>query len=147
ESEDRPDLRATFDRLTDEILAAQEPSGYLNTYYVDEHKDKRFAEMHRSHELYCLGHLLQAAIAYYRATGNRKLLDGGIRFVNYLVADFGPGKRPLLTGHPELEMALIELYRTTSDRKHLDLAGYLLSGVEQDRLQLKPADLRYMFSG
>jgi len=100
QSEDRPDLRATFDQLTDEILAAQEPSGYLNTYNVDERKDKRFAEMYRSHELYCLGHLLQAAIAYYRATGNRKLLDGGIRFVNYMVENFGPFGRPALTGHP-----------------------------------------------
>jgi len=85
QSGDRPELRATVDRLTDEILAAQEPSGYLNTYYVDERKDKRFTEMYRSHELYCLGHLLQAAIAYYRATGNRKLMDGGIRYVNYLI--------------------------------------------------------------
>ena len=73
QSGDRPTLRTTVDRLTDEILAAQEPSGYLNTYYVDDRKDKRFTEMYRSHELYCLGHLLQAAIAYYRATGNRKL--------------------------------------------------------------------------
>jgi DUF1680 family protein len=147
ESEDRPDLRATFDRLTDEILAAQEPSGYLNTYYVDERKDKRFAEMYRSHELYCLGHLLQAAIAYYRATGNRKLLDGGIRFVNYMVGNFGPSKRPALTGHPEFEMALVELYRTTGDRKYLDFAGYLLSGVESERLHLTDGQVRYMFSG
>src|SRR5438876_3316828 len=147
QAEDRPDLRATFDRLADEILATQEPSGYLNTYYVDERKDKRFAEMYRSHELYCLGHLLQAAIAYYRATGNRKLLDGGIRFVNYMVANFGPPKRPALTGHPEFEMALVELYRTTGDRKFLDFAGYLLSGVERERLHLTDGQVRYMFSG
>src|SRR5258708_130794 len=147
QSEDRPDLRATFDRLTGEILEAQEPSGYLNTYYVDERKDKRFAEMYRSHELYCLGHLLQAAIAYYRATGNRQLLDGGIRFVNYMVENFGPSKRPALTGHPEFEMALVELYRTTGDRKYLDFAGYLLSGVERERLHLTDGQVQYMFSG
>ena len=109
QSGDRPELRKTIDRLTDEILAAQEPSGYLNTYYVDDKKDKRFAEMYRSHELYCLGHLLQAAIAYYRATGNRKLMDGGIRYTNYLIETFGPSKRAALTGHPELEMSLVEL--------------------------------------
>src|SRR5579862_262415 len=86
ESGDRPDLRATVDRLTGVILAAQEPSGYLNTYYVDDRKEKRFSEMYRSHELYCLGHLLQAAIAYYRATGNRTLLDGGIRYADFLAA-------------------------------------------------------------
>jgi DUF1680 family protein len=83
ESGDRPDLRATVDRLTDEVLAAPEPTGYLNTYYVDDRKDKRFTEMFRSHKLYCLGHLLQASIAYYRATGGRKLLDGGIRYADY----------------------------------------------------------------
>jgi DUF1680 family protein len=147
ESGDRPDLHATIDRLTDEILAAQEPSGYLNTYYVDERKDKRFSEMYRSHELYCLGHLLQAAIAYYRATGNRKLLEGGMRYANFMVENFGPAKRPALTGHPELEMALVELYRTTGERKYLDFAGYLLSGVERERLHLTDDQIQYLFSG
>jgi DUF1680 family protein len=83
-----------------------------------------------------MGHLIQAAIAYYRATGDRKLLDGGIRFANYMVENFGPQKRPALTGHPEFEMALVELYRTTGDRRYLDFAGYLLSGVERERLHL-----------
>ncbi len=139
-------LRATFDHLTNQILAAQEPSGYLNTYWSGELAPKRFTEMDRGHELYCLGHLLQAAIAYYRATGNARLLDGGMKFVNYLAADFGPDKRPLLTGHPELEMALVELYRTTSDQRYLQLAGYLLHG-DGDRLKLTPRQLTYMFSG
>jgi Uncharacterized protein conserved in bacteria len=147
ESGDRPDLRAKVDSLTDEILAAQEPSGYLNTYWVDERAAQRFTQMTRGHELYCLGHLLQAGIAYYRATGNRKLLDGGIRFADYMVENFGPGKRPALTGHPEFEMALVELYRTTGQKKYLDFAGYLLSGVERDRLKLKDSELKYMFSG
>ncbi len=147
QSGDRPNLRAAIDRLTDEILAAQEPSGYLNTYYVDDRKDKRFTEMYRSHELYCLGHLLQAAIAYYRATGNRKLLDGGIRYVDYLIENFGPAKRPALTGHPEFEMALVELYRTTGERKYLDFAGYFLSGVERERLHLTDNQVQYLFSG
>jgi DUF1680 family protein len=147
QSGDNPKLRATLDSLVEEVLAAQEPSGYLNTYYVEERKEKRFTEMQRSHELYCLGHMLQAGIAYYRATGNRQLLDGGIRFANYLAENFGPKKQPALTGHPELEMALVELYRTTGDRRYLDFAGYLLSGVERERLALKDRDLRYMFSG
>src|SRR6202035_1844265 len=115
------------------ILTAQEPSGYVNTYWTEERTSQRFTEMYRSHELYCLGHLLQAGIAYYRATGDRKLLDTGIRFVDYLVANFGPDKRPLLTGHPELELALVELYRTTGNNRYLELARYLLSGVERER--------------
>ena len=151
QSADNPGLRessrATLDPLIDDIRAAQEPSGYLNTNYVGDKVPLRFTEMYRSHELYCLGHLLQAGIAYYRATGDRKLLDIGIRFVDYLTANFGPEKRPLLTGHPELEMALVELYRTTGNRAYLNLAGYLLSGVETERLHLKPSQVSYMFSG
>ena len=146
QSEDRPELRKTFDELTEEILAAQEPSGYLNTFFQDDRKHRRWKEMHSGHELYCLGHMLQAAIAYYRATGNRRLLDGGIRFVEYLIRDFGPGKQPLLAGHPEIELALIELYRTTGERKYLDLAAYILRG-DGKRLGLTPSQISYMFSG
>jgi hypothetical protein len=146
QSEERPELKAAFDRLAEEILAAQEPSGYLNTYYQDELKEKRFTEMHRGHELYCLGHLLQAAIAYYRATGGRKLLDGGIRFVEYLLREFGPTRRALLAGHPEIEMALVELYRTTGEGRYLELAGYLLRG-DGERLNLTAGQMVYMFSG
>lgn len=142
----RPDLEATFDRLAGEIVAAQEPSGYLNTYYQDERKNLRFTEMDRGHELYCLGHMLQAAIAYYRATGKRTLLDAGIRFADFLARDFGPDKRPLLSGHPEIELALIELYRTTGEKKYLDLAGYILHG-DGERLKLRPPQYTYMFSG
>jgi DUF1680 family protein len=146
----RPDakLEAKLDELTDTILAAQEPSGYLNTWFVDERAGLRWQQQVSGHELYCLGHLLQAGIAYYRSTGKRKLLDGGIRFVEYLLRDFGPAPRqPLLTGHPELELALAELYRTTGDRRYLGLAAYLFSGVERERLKLRERDLVYLFSG
>jgi hypothetical protein len=146
QSGDRPPLRDTLDKLIDEVLAAQEPSGYLNTYYVGERAKLRFSEMYRSHELYCLGHLLQAAIAYYRATGNRKLLDGGIKYADYVVQTFGPEKKPALTGHPELEMALVELYRTTGDKRYLDFVDYLFTG-EMLRLQLTDDQVKYMFSG
>ncbi len=146
QSADDPKLRAACERLTGIILSAQEPSGYLNTYWSDERTAQRFTEMDRGHELYCLGHMLQGAIAYYRATGDTKLLDGGIRFVDYLVRDFGPAKRPLLTGHPELEMALVELYRTTRDQRYLELAGYLLHG-DGERLRMTKAQYTYNFSG
>jgi uncharacterized protein len=146
QSGDNPKLRAQFDQLTDEILAAQEPSGYVNTYFVEDRVPLRFQQMQSGHELYCLGHLLQAAIAYHRATGNRRLLNGALRFVEYLIRDFGQDKRPLLTGHPELELALVELYRTTGDRRHLDLAGYLLRG-DGERLKLSRRDVVYLFSG
>lgn len=146
QTQDDPQLRATFDKLTDEILAAQEPSGYLNTYWIEDRKDRRWKEMYTGHELYCLGHMLQAGIAYYRATGNRKLMDGGIKFVDYLLRDFGPAKQPLFAGHPEIELALIELYRTTGRKDFLDLAGYILQG-DGDRLKLTNQQKSYTFSG
>ena len=144
---DKQRFRTEIDGLISDIVAAQEPSGYLNTFYVGDKVRLRFTELTRSHEDYCLGHLLQAGIAYYRATGNRTLLEPGIRFANFVVDNFGPSKRPFVTGHPELEMALVELYRTTGDARYLDFVRYLFSGVERDRLKLKDADVRYMFSG
>jgi hypothetical protein len=146
QSGDRPQLHETLDKLIDDVLAAQEPSGYLNTYYVGERAKLRFSEMYRSHELYCLGHLLQAGIAYYRATGDRKLLEGGIKYADYVLQTFGPEKKPALTGHPEFEMALVELYRTTGDRRYLDFVNYLFSG-ERLRLQLTDDQVTYLFSG
>ncbi len=143
-----PKLEATLDQLTSIIRAAQEPSGYLNTWFVDDRASLRWQQQVTGHELYCLGHLLQAGIAYYRSTGKRELLDTGIRFVEHLIRDFGPApKKPLLTGHPELELALAELYRTTADRRYLQLAAYLFSGVERERLKLRERDLVYIFSG
>lgn len=144
---EKQQLRGDIESLVSHIIAAQEPSGYLNTYFVGDKAHLRFTDLPHSHEDYCLGHLIQAGIAYYRATGNRKLLDAGIRFADYVVDNFGPTKRPFVTGHPELEMALIELYRTTRQTKYLEFARYLFSGVEKDRLKLKDADMRYMFSG
>jgi len=143
----RAELKGDIDSLTGHIIAAQEPNGYLNTYYTGDKVHLRFTELTRSHEDYCLGHLLQAGIASYRATGNRRLLDAGIKFADYVVDNFGPSKRPFVTGHPELEMALVELYRTTRQTKYLDFARYLLSGVEHERLKLKDSEIHYMFSG
>lgn len=144
---DKRKFRNNIDSLVSDIVAAQEPSGYLNTYYVGDKAHLRFTELTRSHEDYNLGHLIQASIAYYRATGSRTLLDAAIRFANYIVENFGPDKRPFLTGHPELEMALVELYRTTGDTRYIEFVRYLFSGVERERLKLKDSDMRYMFSG
>jgi DUF1680 family protein len=144
---DKAVLRGDIESLVSHVLAAQDPDGYLDTYFVGDKAHLRFTDLIHSHEDYCLGHLLQAGIAYYRATGNRRLLDAGVRFADYVLNNFGPDKRPFVTGHPELEMALVELYRTTGQAKYLEFARYLLSGVERDRLKLKDADIRYTFSG
>jgi DUF1680 family protein len=140
-------LRGDIDSLVSHIVAAQDSTGYLNTYFVADKAHLRFTDLAHSYEDFCLGHLLQAGIAYYRATGNRRLLDAGIRFADYVVDNFGPGKKPFFTGHPELEMALVELYRTTGDTKYLAFTRYLFSGADRDRLKLKDTEVHYLFSG
>jgi len=144
---DKQKLRGDIDSLTNTILAAQEPGGYLNTYFVGDRLHLRLTDLVHSNEDYCLAEFIEAGIAYYRATGNRRLLDAGIRFADYILANFGPGRKPFITGHPALEMALIELYRTTAQAKYLDFTRYLYSGVERDRLKLKDSDIRFTFSG
>ena len=135
QSGDLPDVRGMAEKAIDEVVAVQEPDGYLNTYYVEDRKSLRMTPQTQptGHELYNIGHMLQGAIAYYRGTGDRKLLDAGIRFVNdFLLPNYGPApKKPIVSGHPEIEMALIELYRMTGDKRHLDLAGYILQGDER----------------
>jgi len=149
QSGDRPELRASAAKLIEEVVAVQESNGYLNTYYQDDRKSLRMTPQTQTtgHELYNIGHMLQGAIAYYRATGDRKLLDAGIRFVDdFLIPNYGPApKKPIVSGHPEIEMGLIELYRITFDKRQLDLAGYILQG--DSRIELPERRTIYMFSG
>src|SRR2546423_1571581 len=116
QSGERSELHAAVDNIAKDMMAAQQPDGYLNTYYIGEHASQRMEPKVQQwgHELYNMGHFLQGATAYYRATGDRALLDAGIRFVNeFLLPNFGAGadKKPLFSGHPEIELALVELYR------------------------------------
>ena len=150
QSGDRPELHAQADKIIKEVVAVQEPSGYLNTYYVGDHAKQRMEpeEQRWGHELYNGGHMIQGAIAFYRGTGDRTLLDASTRFVDgYLLPNFGPGsdKKPILSGHPEIELALVELYRTTGDKRYLELAGYILQG--DDRIKLPHHGYVYHFSG
>lgn len=119
-------LGALLEPVIDDVLAAQGPDGYLNTFFVDRDKDERFTRMNASHEFYCLGHLMQAAIAVERANGDARLTQAVRRFADYLWTVFGPGGREEKSDHPELELALIELYRHTGERRYLDFAGRLL---------------------
>ncbi|MGB6471968.1 MAG: beta-L-arabinofuranosidase domain-containing protein [Candidatus Acidiferrales bacterium] len=144
-----PDLRASAQKFIDDVVAAQKPNGYLNTYFVDDRASLSMLPETQAtgHELYNMGHYLQGAIAFYRGTGDPKMLDAGIRFVDdFLLPSYGPAPlKPIVSGHPEIEMALIELYRTTGDKRQLELAGYILQG--DDRIQLPPRRTIYMFSG
>ncbi len=114
------------DDWIDLIAAAQLADGYINTYYSLQFPEKRWTDM-SMHEDYNGGHLIEAAVAYYDATGKRKLLDVAIRFANHFNSLFGPGKRDWVTGHQELELALVKLYKTTREEKYLKLADWLLS--------------------
>ncbi len=121
-------LEKDLDDVIELIGKAQQPDGYLDTYYIITGLDKRFTNLLNNHELYCCGHMLEAAIAFYRATGKRSLLDIMLRFVDLIDSTFGPeeNKKHGYPGHEEIELALMKLYRITKDPKHLRLAKYFI---------------------
>lgn len=104
------------------VQAAQCEDGYLNCYIQTVDPSSRWKDLDHGHELYTAGHMIQAGIAFYRSLGDRRLLEVSIRFANLIHTTFGPGKREGTCGHPEIEMALIELYRTTGEKRYLDTA-------------------------
>jgi DUF1680 family protein len=119
-------LDKLLDSVIEEIRLAQDEDGYLNTYFTFERKQDRWTNLKDMHELYCAGHLIQSAIAHHRATGKTSLLNIAIKFADHIVRVFGPDKREGTPGHPEIEMALVELYRETNDKKYLDLAKFFI---------------------
>lgn len=129
-----PKLEAYVDGLISKIAAAQEPDGYIYTARtIDPQHPHPWSGAHRwqneeiqSHELYDLGHLYEAAVAYYQATGKRSLLDVALKSANLLCNTFGPGKRTIWPGHQIVEMGLVKLYRVTGDQRYLNLAKFML---------------------
>ena len=120
-----PELEKKADEWIDKFAAAQQPYGYINTFYTLTGLDKRWTNMDK-HEMYCAGHMIEAGVAYYQATGKRKLLDVCIRMTDHMMSQFGPGKRHWVPGHEEIELALVKLYQTTQEQKYLDFAYWLL---------------------
>ena len=123
------DIEAKIEAIIDDLEKAQAPDGYLNCWYLQREPDKRWTNLRDNHELYNLGHLLEGAIAYFLATGRRRLLDILERYVEHVRMTFGPGpgQKRGYCGHQEIELALIKLYRLTGERKHLDLAAYFIN--------------------
>jgi len=148
-------LRQAADTAIGLLAAAQQPDGYLDSYYQVVAPERRWAELNTGHELYCAGHLIQAAIAWQRYAHDDRLLQIALRVVEPINSRFGPGQPAGVPGHPEIEMALVELYRLTGRREHLELAqrfvdqrGYGLLGPNprfggaayyQDRVPVREA--------
>lgn len=126
--EDHPELEKTADQVIDLIAAAQQPDGYLNTYFTVAEPEGRWRNLREEHELYCAGHLIEAAVAYYEATGKGKVLDVACRFADYISQIFGTeqGQKRGYPGHEGLELALVKLYRVTDNRKYLELSKYFV---------------------
>lgn len=118
-------LKGLLSKLVDEIAAAQSPDGYINTFYCGK-ESERWSNLAANHEMYCLGHLISAGITNYRATGKKKLFHVALKAAKHLVKMFGAKESPATPGHPAIEMALVELYRETEDKRYLDLAVKLI---------------------
>ncbi|MBX7133701.1 MAG: glycoside hydrolase family 127 protein [Fimbriimonadaceae bacterium] len=123
-----PKLEAATDKIIARVAAAQMADGYLNTWYQINAPDKRFTNLADNHELYCAGHLFEAAVAHYQATGKKTLLDVATKYADLLVRTFGdgPGKRMGYCGHPESELALMKLWKATGKQEYFDLAKFFL---------------------
>ena len=128
-----PEFEKYVDSVIDKIAAAQQPDGYLYTYYtVRKELDKRWSNTKDMHEMYCAGHLIEGACAYYQATGKRKLLDVAIKLANHIDSVFGPDKRHDVCGHEEIELALVKLSRITGDPRYLKLATFFVDERGRD---------------
>ncbi|ANT51362.1 glycoside hydrolase family 127 protein [Mesorhizobium amorphae] len=121
-------LEAKIDAVIDMYGKLQQPDGYLSSWYQRIQPGLRWTNLRDCHELYCAGHLIEGAVAYYQATGKRKLLDIMCRYVDHIADTFGPepGKKKGYCGHEEIELALVKLSRVTGQQKYMALAKYFI---------------------
>jgi hypothetical protein len=122
-----PELGIKLDDMVKRIISAQQPDGYLVTYFILEKPNEKWANLRDMHELYCAGHFIEAAIAYFHATGKRNMLDAASRFADHIDSIFGPEKRHGTSGHEEIELALVKLYKTTGEKRYLNLAEFFVN--------------------
>lgn len=124
-----PKLEKLADEAIELVCAAQQPDGYLNTFFTIKEPDQRWRNLREGHELYCAGHMMEAAVAYFEATGKRRLLDAMMRLADLIYNTFGPeeGKIHAYPGHEEVELALFRMYRATGVRRYLELSAYFIN--------------------
>ncbi len=131
-----PALEKTIDDIVDLLAKVQDDNGYLNTYFTIKEPENRWKDLCECHELYCAGHLFEAAVAYYQATGKDKLLNISCKFADHIADTFGPeeGQIQGYPGHPEIELALMRLYEVTGNQRYSDLTDFFIEqrGKEQD---------------
>lgn len=127
-----PELEAELDKVIGYISDAQDKDGYLNTYFTIKDQDKRWTNLHEAHELYVAGHMIEAACAHFEATGKRTLLDVMLKNTECIYDHFVTKNNPGVPGHPEIELALMKLYRITGDKMALGLCAHFLNKRGQD---------------
>ena len=125
-------LERNADELIGIIAAAQDEDGYLNTYFTIKDREKRWTNLLEGHELYCSGHLIEAACAYFEATGKRRLLDAAVRNAECIYERFITQGNKGIPGHPEVELALLKLYRLTKNSHFLELAEMFIDERGKD---------------
>jgi len=124
-----PELRRRIDRVADLFIGAQQPDGYINSYFTAVAPEQRWKNLRDMHELYCAGHIFEAAVAHHEVTGTDCLLNAACRYADYIGSVFGTdeGKIPGYPGHEEIELALVRLHKATGVRRYLDLAAYFVN--------------------
>lgn len=123
-----PGLEKTADEVIELVAAAQCEDGYLNTYFTVKAPEERWTNLAECHELYCAGHMIEAGVAFFQATGKRRLLDVVCRLADHIDSVFGPGDNQLhgYPGHPEIELALMRLYDVTQEPRYIALVKYFV---------------------
>ena len=122
-----PALEAQLDDIIKLLAAAQQPDGYLNSYFTVKEPGKRWTNLRDCHELYCAGHMFEAAVAHFQATGKKTFLNIATRYADYIDSVFGPPPKRLgYPGHPEIELALSKLSRATGNPRYFELARFFV---------------------
>ena len=121
------ELEQTIDKLVRLMGKAQQDDGYFNTFFTTEGIGQRWSDMTDGHEMYCAGHLIEAAVAYFDATGKREFIEIMKRYVDLIEREFGPGANRSYGGHPEIEIALYRLAEATGNSRYCDLADYFVN--------------------